>query len=219
MIKKRITIIDSDEEFCIAESTIIKSSERFEVNRVYRDSREALKRLKDDLSDIIVMDLEFPELKGTDFILKARERMPEVEILVTTHRDDERIIFDALCHGASGFLLKRNCLTQLPEALQVIAAGGSPIDPSVARHIIRSIRIREVSPLSSRESTVLKLLMQGKTYAVIADELFISGETVKTHLKNIYRKLKVKSKAEAVRKAIDEQLVAGYLGLNFNYGF
>jgi DNA-binding NarL/FixJ family response regulator len=217
MLRKRITIIDSDREFCIAASAILRNSMKFQVNKVYHDSKEALKKLKDDLSDIIIMDLDFPELKGPDFILKAREKIPGLDVLVTTDYDDEQIVFQSLCHGASGYLLKKNCLSQLLDALSVMTSGGSPIDPVIARYVIRSIQINEISPLSSRESMVLKLLMQGKTYAVIAEELFISGETVKTHLKNIYRKLKVNTKAEAVRKAVEEQLVAGYMGLTFNY--
>lgn len=218
MVKKRIVIIDRDEEFCIAESEIIKNSSAFGVIKIYHDTWEALKKLNDDLPEIIIMDLDFDVLKGVDFILKAREKISGLEILVTTHHTEERVVFDALCHGASGFLLKNNCLPRLLDALNTLISGGSPIDPSVTRHIIRSIRISDASPLSTRESAVLKLLMQGKTYAVIADELFISGETVKTHLKNIYRKLKVNTKADAVRKAVKEQLVAGYMGLNFNYG-
>ncbi len=217
MIKKRITIVDRDEEFVIALSAIIRGTTNFQVNKVYHDSRDALRRVSDDLSDIIVTDIDFPELTGEEFILKIREKAPGTTILVVTKYDDENHVFRSLCNGATGYLLKENCLPQIPNALSVLASGGSPIDPSITRYIVRSIQINEVSPLSSRESTVLKLLMQGKTYAVIAEELFISGETVKTHLKNIYRKLNVNTKAEAVKKAVEEQLVAGYMGLTFNY--
>jgi DNA-binding NarL/FixJ family response regulator len=175
--------------------------------------------LKDDQPDIIIMDLDISDLKATDFILKAREKLTDLEILITTQSNDERTVFDALCHGASGFLLKKNCLPGLIDSLDTLATGGSPVDPSVMRQIVRSIRINEASPLSTRESDVLRLLMQGKTYVVIADELFISGETVKTHLKSIYRKLKVNTRAQAVQKAVAEQLVTGYMALNFNYGF
>jgi DNA-binding NarL/FixJ family response regulator len=217
MIKKRITIVDRDEEFVIALSAIIRGTTNFQVNKVYHDSREALRKASDDLSDIIITDLDFQELSGEEFILKVREKIPGTNVLVITKYDDENHVFRSLCNGATGYLLKDDCLPHVPQALNVLASGGSPIDPSITRYIVRSIQINEVSPLSSRESTVLKLLMQGKTYAVIADELFISGETVKTHLKNIYRKLNVNTKAQAVKKAVEEQLVAGYMGLTFNY--
>lgn len=217
MMKKRITIVDRDEEFVIALSAIIRGTTNFQVNKVYHDSREALRKASDDLSDIIITDLDFPELKGEEFILKVREKIPGTSVLVITRYDDEQHVFRSLCNGATGYLLKSDCLPQIPYALNVLASDGSPIDPAITRYIVRSIQINEVSPLSSRESTVLKLLMQGKTYAAIADDLFISGETVKTHLKNIYRKLNVNTKAEAVKKAVEEQLVGGYMGLTFNY--
>src|SRR6187402_2345616 len=117
MLKKRIVIIDRDEEFSRAEAAIIRSSAGFEVVRVHRDGDEALKKLRDDLPDIIIMDLDFRELKAADFILKAREKMPNLEILITTQSNDERTVFDALCHGASGFLLKKSCLPGLLDSL------------------------------------------------------------------------------------------------------
>lgn len=215
MFRKRITLIDTDESFCTAVSAILKNSERFQINKVYHNNVEALKRLRDDLSEIIIMDLDFPELRGTDFILKARERVPGIDILVITNYSDEQIVFHTLAQGASGYLLKRKCLPQLTEALTAMENGGSPLDPMVSRYLIRSMHINEVSPLSIRESTVLKLLAQGKTHTAIASELFIANETVKTHLKNIYRKLKVNTKAGAIRKAFEERLVVGHLGYSY----
>ena len=207
MFKKRVTIIDNDQDFCIAAAAIIKSSEKFQINKVYHDSKEALKKLKDDFSEIIIMDLDFPELNGADFIVKAKEKMPGLDILIITNYDDEQIVYHALTNGASGYLLKKKCFPQLMDALTTLSQGGAALDPIIARFILRHIQVNEVSPLSARELMVLKLLIQGKTYSSIARELVISGETVKSHLKNIYKKLNVNTKAEAVRKAIIEQLV------------
>jgi DNA-binding NarL/FixJ family response regulator len=114
-----------------------------------------------------------------------------------------------LGQGACGYLLKQNGIDELVPSLQVLQDGGSPLSPQVARSIVRSIQINELSPLSPRESTVLKLLSQGKTYSSIASALDLSNETVKTHLKNIYKKLNVNSKAQAIQKAMEEQLVVG----------
>src|SRR5690349_3940781 len=111
MLKKRITIIDSDEEFCMAVSAIIKNSEKFQLNKVYHDSKEALKKIQDDYSEILIMDLDFPELKGTDFIVKAREKIHGLNILVVTNYDDYEIAFNSISNGASGYLLKKRCLT------------------------------------------------------------------------------------------------------------
>jgi len=207
MLKKRVTIVDSDEEFCMAVSAIIKNSEKFQLNKIYHDSKEALKRIQDDFSEIVIMDLDFPELKGTEFILKVREKIPGLNILVVTNYDEDEIVFHAISNGASGYLLKKRCLTHLLEALTIIANGGSPLDPLIARYIIRSMQVSGGSPLSTRESMVLKLLVQGKTYSTIGKDLLISGETAKTHIKNIYKKLQVHSKSEAVAKAIKGKIV------------
>jgi len=215
MLKRRITIIDRDAEFCGTLSSIIRNSGRFQVSRVYHDTRDALRKILDDFPEIVIMDLDFAELKGIDFILKAREKMPGLDILVLTNYEDEQIVFHTLAHGASGYLLKKNCFSEIINSLKVIAEGGSPLDPQVARYVVRSMQISLVSPLSSRETTVLKLLTQGKTYTHISSDLLISSETVKTHIKNIYRKLNVNSKAQAVKKAVEEQLIVGHMAFNF----
>jgi DNA-binding NarL/FixJ family response regulator len=215
MLRKRITIIDSDEDFCMAVSAIIKNSDKFQLNKVYHDSKEALKKIQDDYSEILIMDLDFAELKGTDFIVKAREKIPGLNILIVTNYDDDEIVFHSITNGASGYLLKKRCLPHLLEALTIISNGGSPLDPIIARYIIRSMQVSGGSPLSTRESMVLKLLVQGKTYSTIGKDLLISGETAKTHIKNIYKKLKVNSKAEAVRKAVEDQLIVSHLGFYY----
>ncbi|MBL0740837.1 LuxR C-terminal-related transcriptional regulator [Chryseolinea lacunae] len=212
MLRKRITLIDQDENFCTVVSSLIRVSGKYQLVSSYNDCREALRKIKDDFTEIVIMDIDFAEMKGTDFIMKIREKIPGLEILITTNYEDEEIVFSTLSHGASGYLLKRNCIEHLLEALNTLTSGGSPLDPIVARQLVRSMHISEISPLSTRESMVLKLLIQGKTYSTIATELYISGETVKSHLKNIYKKLNVNSKAEAVKKAITDQLVTGHMG-------
>lgn len=208
MFKKRVILIDSDQDFLAAASSLIKASDKFQLIRVYVDCWEALKKLKDDFAEIIIMDIDFAEMKGTEFILKVREKIPGLEILVTSNYENEEIVFSILRNGASGYLLKRNCISQLLDSLTILSKGGSPLDPVITRMLIQSMHVNEISPLSPRESSVLKLMVQGKRHSSIADELFISRETVKSHLKNIYRKLNVNSKAEAIRVAITDRLVA-----------
>ena len=217
MLRKRITMLDRDEEFCVAVSAILKNSEKFQLTRVYHRSKEALKKLNDDFTEIVIMDLDFDDLKGTDFILKARERIPGLNILVVTNYEDDEVAFQTLGNGASGYLLKRRCLPYLLEALATMSNGGAPLDPLIARYLVRAIQIKGGSPLSTRESMVLKLLVQGKTYSSIGKDLLISGETAKTHIKNIYKKLNVSSKAEAVRKAVQEKLVISPLGAQMDF--
>jgi DNA-binding NarL/FixJ family response regulator len=212
MFKKRVILIDSDEGFLSAASSVIRASDKFQLIRAYNNCWEALKKIRDDFAEIIVMDIDFAEIKGTEFILKAREKIPGLEILVTSNYEDEEIVFSILRNGASGYLLKKNCISQLLDSMTILSKGGSPLDPGIARMLIQSMHVNEISPLSPRESSVLKLMVQGKRHALIAEELFISRETVKSHLKNIYRKLNVNSKAEAIRIAITDRLVAVHRG-------
>jgi DNA-binding NarL/FixJ family response regulator len=216
MLKKTITIIDTDKDFRDSISNLLMNSEEFLVNKVYDDTVIALKRLLRDRPDIILMDLKFTELQGIEFIFKVRERAPWIKIFVLTTNEDHQIAIQAITQGASGYLYKKNYKRDLMEALNNISNGGSPIDPFLAGHVIRSIQINVTSPLSNREAMIMNQLIQGKTNTRIASDLILSNETVKTHIRNIYRKLNVKSKAQALRKAVDQQLVSGHLGVIFN---
>jgi DNA-binding NarL/FixJ family response regulator len=207
MFKKRITLLDSDEAFCTTVATLLKSSDKLHINKIYHCSVEALKNAKNDFSEIIIMDLDFPELKGTDFIMKVKEKVPGTIILVVTNYSHEEIIFHTITQGASGYLLKKKCLPQLMDSITAMINGGSALDPLVASYIVHSMHKNQASPLTKRESMVLKLLTDGKKYTEIAKDLDIASETVKTHLRNIYEKLDVKTKAQAVRKAIEDRLV------------
>jgi DNA-binding NarL/FixJ family response regulator len=216
MLKKTVTIIDTDKDFRDSISNLLMNSEGFLLNKVYDDTVIALKRLLRDRPDIILMDLKFTELQGIDFIFKVRERAPWIKIFVLTTNEDHQIAIQAITQGASGYLYKKNYKRDLMEALNNISNGGSPIDPFLAGHVIRSIQINVTSPLSNREAMIVNQLIQGKTNTRIATDLILSNETVKTHIRNIYRKLNVKSKAQALRKAVDQQLVSGHLGVIFN---
>jgi DNA-binding NarL/FixJ family response regulator len=216
MLKKTVTIIDTDKDFCDSISNLLMNSEEFLVNQIYDDTVIAFKRLLRDRPDIILMDLKFTELQGIEFIFKVRERAPWIKIFVLTTNEDHQIAIQAITQGASGYLYKKNYKRDLMEALNNISNGGSPIDPFLVGHVVRSIQINVTSPLSNREAMIVNQLIQGKTNTRIATDLILSNETVKTHIRNIYRKLNVKSKAQALRKAVDQQLVSGHLGVVFN---
>lgn len=215
MIKKTITIIDADEKFCAMVSGMIEESADFLVNQIYFDTNIALKKLLRDKPDIILLDLDFAEQKGINFIIKAREKAHWIKILVLTNIEDQQVASQAISSGAFGYIYKKNFQRDLVDALATISDGGAPIDPFVACHVIRSLQVNQFSPLSNRETMVLKQMIQGKNSTGIASDLIISRQTVKTHVKNIYRKLKVNSREQALRKAVDEQLIVGHLGFVF----
>jgi DNA-binding NarL/FixJ family response regulator len=213
MIQKTITLIEADESFQATVSNIIQASNEFLVAKIYTNLELAFKRLLRDQPLLIVMDLT--DQQGIDFILKVKEEAHWVKILILTSNEDNQIAFHAINQGVSGYLYKKNCERDLLEALHCISNGGSPIDPFVAAHVIRSIQINRASPLSNRETTILKHMIKGKTSTGIANDLIISHQTVRTHVKNIYKKLKVNSREQALKKAIDNRWIVGYLGLAF----
>jgi DNA-binding NarL/FixJ family response regulator len=213
MIQKTITLIEADEDFQTILSDIIQASSEFLVARIYNNLESAFKKLLKDQPEMILMDLT--DQKGIDFILKVKEKAHWIKILVLTSNEDHQIAFQAINQGVSGYLYKKNCERDLLEALYCVSNGGSPIDPFVAAHVISSIQINRASPLSHRETTILKHMIKGKTSTGIANDLIISRQTVRTHVKNIYKKLKVNSREQALKKAVDNRWIVGYLGLAF----
>jgi DNA-binding NarL/FixJ family response regulator len=160
----------------------------------------------------MLTDIGLPGMSGTEGIRILKERHPELPIVALTIYDDEDEIFDALCAGASGYLLKNTPPARLLECLREVVSGGAPMSPEVARRVIKLFR--EVRPperashnLTPQETELLKLLVEGHNYKTAAAELSISVNTVSFHLKNIYEKLQVHSKSEAVAKALRERLV------------
>ena len=207
MFKKRIVLIDSDQKFLTVASSMIELSEKFVFVASYNSCEEAIKQLSKDVPEIILMEVDFPNMKGTDAVMMIKGVFPQIEIIIVTNYVDDDIIFDVLSSGATGYLLKSNCVANLRSYLETHARGESAIDAVVARRLVNRMHTNRFSPLTFRETEVMKRIAHGKSYTAIAKELGISSETSKTHIKNIYKKLKVNSKSEAVTKAISEKLI------------
>jgi DNA-binding NarL/FixJ family response regulator len=163
-------------------------------------------------SDVILTDIGLPGMSGIEGIGVLHDRHPRIPVLALTVYDNDEHVFDALCAGASGYLLKNTPPARLLEALREVASGGAPMSPEVARRVVRLFR--EFRPpahapyhLTPQESELLKLLADGHHRKTAAHELGISVNTVAFHLKNIYEKLQVHSKTEAVAKALRERLI------------
>ena len=173
---------------------------------------DALDRAGIGQSDVILTDIVLPGMSGIEGIRVIRVRFPQIPVLALTVHDSDDKVFDALCAGASGYLLKNTLPERLLDALREVAAGGAPMSPEVARRVVRLFR--EFRPpdqasyhLTPQESELLKLLADGHHRKTAAHELGISVNTVSFHLKNIYEKLQVHSKTEAVAKALRERLI------------
>ncbi|MCZ6704210.1 MAG: response regulator transcription factor, partial [Ignavibacteria bacterium] len=167
----------------------------------------AIKRLAMDEPDIILMDIGLPGISGIEGIKRIKNIRPNIDILTVTVYDEGEIVFNALCAGATGYLTKNISPQRLIEAIDEVRNGGAPMSTNIARLVIRSFQRSTDSPLTSRETEVLQHLSRGKSYTMIADDLYINKETVRTHIKNIYQKLNVHSKAAAIEKAMKDRLI------------
>lgn len=198
---KRITIVEDDSIIRNAFVTLIQQNKNYLVVNAYSDAETAIKNLKSDEPDICLMDIQLPGMNGIVAISKIKAILPSTQVVVVTVYENDELVFKALCEGASGYLTKNIPLEKLIDSLVELENGGAPMSTNIARMVVSSFHRNRQSPLSNRELEVLELLSSGKSYSTIADQLFVDKETVKSHIKNIYLKLEVHSKAEAIEKA------------------
>ncbi len=202
-----VCIVEDDSVIREGFALLINSTAGFRTIHTYSNCEEALQHLLDDDPDVILMDIELPGMNGIEGITKIKKIRPQTNIIVITVYENDDLVFKALCAGAGGYLTKNMPPSRLLEAIQEIQNGGAPMSTNVARMVVQSFQKNRNSPLTSRETEVLELLAKGKSYSTIADELFVDKETIRTHIKNIYWKLEVHSKAEAIEKATKERLI------------
>ena len=193
-------------------TTLINFTEGFRCTGSFRSMEEALARLPDDIPHVLLSDIGLPGMSGIEGIRIIKERYPEIQILMLTVYDDDDRIFDALCAGATGYLLKRTPPAKLLENIREAMSGGAPVSPEVASRVIKFFREfhpvdREDYQLTPHETRLLKLLTEGYNYQTAAENLGVSYNTIKFHVRHIFDKLQVHSKSEAVVKAMRDRLV------------
>ena len=193
-------------------TTLVNFTEGFACNGSYRSMEEAIPRIKGNVPDVLLSDIGLPGMNGIDGIRILKGLYPEMTVLMLTVYDDDERIFDALCAGASGYLLKRTAPAKLLENIREAVEGGAPMSPEVASRVIKLFR--EVRPpekidhdLTPHETRLLKLLVDGHNYTTAAEELSVSYNTIKFHMRHIYEKLQVHSKSEAVSLALKNRIV------------
>lgn len=168
-------------------------------------------QVKQHQPELILMDIDMPGMTGIEAVKKIRNFDSGVSILMLTVFDDNQHVFDAICAGASGYLLKKHISTKLFDAIEEVRSGGAPMSPSIARMVINAMQQKPVQEntyqLTFREKEILTSLSKGNSYKLIASQFEISIDTVRTHIKKIYEKLHVHSQTEAVSKAINEKIV------------
>jgi DNA-binding NarL/FixJ family response regulator len=191
---------------------LINFTEGFKCTGSYRSVEEALQKIRYDVPDVLLSDIGLPGMSGIEGVKILKEKYPQMLILMLTVYDDDERIFDALCAGASGYLLKRTQPSKIIDNIREAVDGGAPMSPEVALKVVKLFR--EFAPperpdcdLTPHETRLLKLLIDGHNYATAAKKLGVSYNTIKFHVRNIFDKLQVHSKSEAVIKALRERLV------------
>jgi len=209
----RVVLIEDLREVREGLAALINGTTGFQCTGSYFSMEAALNALDNLLPDVILTDIGLPGMSGIRGTEILRERFPNVPILALTVYDSDDQVFAALCAGASGYLLKNTAPARLLESIREAVEGGAPMSPEVARRVIRLFR--EFRPpenasyhLTAQETELLKLLVEGHYKKTAARELGISTNTVSFHLKNIYAKLQVHSKTEAVAKSLREHLIS-----------
>ncbi len=207
----RIVLIEDLREVREGLAAIINGTAGFKCVAAYGMMETALAKIKRDEPDIILTDLGLPGMSGIEGIEKLRQIFHEIPIIALTIYDNDDNIFNALCNGANGYLLKNTPPSRLLEALREASEGGSPMSPTIAARVVKLFR--QFRPpehadyhFTPQETVLLKLLIEGHHKKTAAREMGISFHTVSFHLKNIYVKLQVHSKTEAVAKALKEKL-------------
>lgn len=183
----------------------------FNVAAAYPDCDKADKLAEKFNADLVVMDIDMPGIGGVEGVRRIKNSNPEVKVVMHTMYDDDNRIFDSICAGADGYLLKNTSPVQLVNALHEVMNGGAPMSPFVAQKIFQHFRQvktdSEQFNLTHREKEILELLVKGNSYKMIADKSNVSIDTVKKHLQNIYHKLHVNCGTEAVVKALQHKIV------------
>jgi len=208
-----VGIIEDRREIREGLGMLIDGTEGFRCTCKFSSMEEGLRRLKaDDLPDVMLSDIGLPGMDGIEGIKVLKEKFPELLIVMLSIYDDDERIFNALCAGAGGYLLKKTPPVRLLESLKEAVAGGSPMSPEVARRVItlfRDIRPPERADydLTAHETRLLKMLVEGHNYKTAAVELNVTVHAVSFHMRRIYEKLQVHSKSEAVSVALRDRLI------------
>ena len=203
-----VSIVEDNEQLRVTLARVLNRAEGFKCVSHYGSAEDALKSLPTDKPDVVLMDINLPGMNGVECVRLLKQPLPTVQVIMLTAYEDTENIFNSLAAGASGYLLKRSKSAEIIEAIHDVRSGGSPMTTHIARKVVQSFQQRSVMPLapddelSPREQEVLNCLAQGLMYKEISDKLGIGFETVRTYIRRIYEKLHVRTRTEAVAKAL-----------------
>lgn len=208
----KVVIYEDNPQLREGLSMLIDGSDGFTVLAAFKNCNNVVEEVATFRPDVVLMDIDMPGVNGIEGLKQLRQTNIEVKVLMLTVFDDNKNVFEAIRNGANGYVLKKTPPTKLLEYIQEAASGGAPMTASIATQVLRMFsEIHNSSNdnynLSDREKQVLQLLVNGYSYKMIAGEMFIAIDTVRSHIKKIYEKLHVNSKSEAVAKAFKDKIV------------
>jgi DNA-binding NarL/FixJ family response regulator len=208
----RVVIFEDSHSLRESLCQLINGTPGFECVNAYENCLNLLEDIAYDMPDVVLMDIQMPGINGIEAVRILRGKYPDIKILMqTVHEDDEKI-FESIYAGASGYILKNTSPARFMEFIKETYEGGAPVSPTIAKKVLtmvasQSSRKTNNFNLSEREKEILKCLVEGMSYKMIADECFISIDTVRSHIKNLYEKLHVHSKGEAITAAFKNKIV------------
>ncbi len=209
----RIAIFDDNKRFRESLALLFEANPGFDVVGSFPDVLTVLDDVDTCVPEVVLMDIDMPSVNGISAVKQIREKFPKLPVIMLTSFDEDDKVFQSICAGAMGYLLKNTQPANLIEAVNEVRQGGAPMTPSIARKVMLHFQQQNRPAkgddynLSDREKEVLALLVKGLPLKTIGDQLFVSRETVKTHIKNIYSKLHVNCAAEAVAKTLQQKLL------------
>jgi DNA-binding NarL/FixJ family response regulator len=207
----RIAIFEDNKQYRESLEFVVSGCADLELCGSYEDTTRLLRRITAIQPDVVLMDIHIPGLDGIAAVKEITTHFPEVKVCMQTVFDDDDKVFASLCAGASGYILKNSPPEKLLQAIREVAGGGAFFTPSVAKKVLQQFQQQpqqaEYIQLSEREKEILKHLVDGLSYKMIAARVTLSVHTIHTHIKNIYEKLHVNSKGEAVSKALRQRLI------------
>jgi len=208
----RVAIVEDDRVMRDGLGMLINGTPGYACVATFRSVEEALRSMSNEVPDVLLLDIQLPGMLGSDGVRVLQEKYPQLEIIMLTVLDEQDKVFESICNGACGYLLKETPPAKLLEAIREAHEGGAPMSPEIARKVVKLFQ-RTGPPekfddqLTPQELRLLKLLVQGYSYQRAADQLNISLNTVRDYIRDIYRKLHVHSKSEAVSKALRNRLI------------
>ena len=205
----KVSIVEDNNKIRQGLSILIDGSEGFQCISAFSNAEDALKKIPIQIPDVVLMDINLPGMSGIECVEKLKEKLPDLQIMMLTVYEDNELIFKSLVAGASGYIIKRTPPAQLIEAIREIHEGGSPMSNQIARKVVDAFRQygksqKDTENLSERENEILSFVAKGFHDQEIADEFSLSIKTIRTHLRNIYKKLQVRSRTEAVLKYLQK---------------